>query len=158
MILAVWLCTYTVYLVTLNHYCFWSFNFFTFEILAPFFKKLQIYLHLKTTTGLFECDHTSPFPALLGLLRLRWDVHGGNIVECCSLMLESLSVSHTTVVFAQLGKVSKLNIALPQLLIARVMERIPMMFMTMPVFACGWNRFRSRECYIVASVIVSIIG
>lgn len=65
---------------------------------------------------------------------------------------QSLSVSHTAVVFAQLGKVSKLNKALPQLLMAKVMERIPMIFMTMPVFACGSNRFRSCEYNIVGCI------
>jgi hypothetical protein len=44
------------------------------------------------------------------------------------------------VVLAQEGKVSRLNIALPQLLMARVMHRIPMMFITIPILACRRER------------------
>jgi len=43
-------------------------------------------------------------------------------------------------VFAQLGKVSKLKIDLPQLFMAKVMERMPMIFMTIPVLACGYKQ------------------
>lgn len=45
--------------------------------------------------------------------------------------------AHTPVTLAQAGKVSSSNIALPQLLMAIVMQRMPMMFMTIPVFAYG---------------------
>ena len=50
--------------------------------------------------------------------------------------------AHTPVTLAQDGKVSRLNIALPQLLMASVMHRIPMMFMTTPVFA--WEQRQER--------------
>lgn len=42
---------------------------------------------------------------------------------------------HNPVVLAQVGKVSRWNMALPQLLMARVMHRMPMMFITIPVLA-----------------------
>lgn len=45
--------------------------------------------------------------------------------------------AHTPVTLAQLGKVSRSNMALPQLLMASVIQRMPMMFMTIPVLAWG---------------------
>lgn len=44
-------------------------------------------------------------------------------------------VLHISVWLAQAGNVSRLNIALPQVLMARVMQKIPMTFIIMPVFA-----------------------
>ncbi len=43
--------------------------------------------------------------------------------------------AHTPVALAQAGKESRLNMALPQLLMASVIQRMPMMFMTIPVLA-----------------------
>lgn len=43
--------------------------------------------------------------------------------------------SHTPVVLAQEGKVFRLNMALPQLLMANVIQRIPIIFITKPVLA-----------------------
>lgn len=43
--------------------------------------------------------------------------------------------THTPVTLAQTGKVSRSNMALPQLLMASVIHRMPIMFMTIPVLA-----------------------
>lgn len=43
--------------------------------------------------------------------------------------------AHTPVTLAQAGKESRSNMALPQLLMASVMQRMPMMFMMIPVLA-----------------------
>lgn len=45
--------------------------------------------------------------------------------------------AHTPVALAQTGKLPSSNIALPQVLMASVIQRMPMMFMTIPVLACG---------------------
>lgn len=50
-------------------------------------------------------------------------------------MVSDENLDHAPVLLAQVGKESKSNIALPQLLMANVMHRIPMMFMTNPVLA-----------------------
>lgn len=55
--------------------------------------------------------------------------------------LDGLCLHFPIVVFAHEGKVSKWNMARPQLLTASVMHRTPMMFITIPVLACkGWGR------------------
>lgn len=51
------------------------------------------------------------------------------------VMVSDENLDHAPVLLAQVGKESKSNIALPQLLMANVMHRIPMMFMTNPVLA-----------------------
>lgn len=43
------------------------------------------------------------------------------------------------VTFAHVGKESRWNMALPQLLMASVMQRMPIMFMTIPVLAWWWE-------------------
>ncbi len=45
-----------------------------------------------------------------------------------------------TVALAHAGKVSRLNKTRPQLLIAREMQPIPMMFITTPDLACRWHK------------------
>lgn len=47
--------------------------------------------------------------------------------------------AHTPVKFAQAGNVSRWNMALPQVLMASVMQRMPMMFITIPVLA-WWRK------------------
>lgn len=45
------------------------------------------------------------------------------------------TVCHITVWLAHAGKESRLNMALPQVLMDKVMQKIPMIFIIMPVFA-----------------------
>lgn len=51
------------------------------------------------------------------------------------------TVHHITVWLAHAGKEPRLNIALPQVLMAKVMHKIPITFIIMPVFA--WEKTKS---------------
>ena len=94
----------------------------------------------------------SAFPPQVGGTRMEgpvhpvvlWPLSGVKSLNWSSnwTLLGTSSVSslrpgaHTPVLLAQAGKESSWNMALPQLLMAKVMQRIPMRFMTMPVLAC----------------------
>lgn len=51
------------------------------------------------------------------------------------VFIRPCTVCHITVWLAHAGKESRLNMALPQVLMDKVMQKIPMIFIIMPVFA-----------------------
>lgn len=87
------------------------------------------------TVGPLRSTQMARAAAPTGSLRLlpagEWR-EGGR--ACVDLALQQ-NPPHTPVALAQAGKVSRSNMALPQLLMASVIQRIPIMFITIPVLA-----------------------
>lgn len=72
----------------------------------------------------------------LSAAALIHDIYENDAKKLSSLLVSIWpSVCHITVWLAHAGKESRLNMALPQVLMDKVMQKIPMIFIIMPVFA-----------------------
>lgn len=85
------------------------------------------------------------------------EVYENNGKKTSSLLvcIRPRTVHHITVWLAHAGKESRLNMALPQVLMAKVMQKIPMTFIIMPVFA--WEK-QKVKCHWVRLLVTGAAG